>query len=39
MLLHALGTDRHMWDPVLERLAAEREVYAVDMPGFGDSPR
>ena len=38
MLLHALGTDRHMWDPVLERLAAEREVIALDMPGFGESP-
>jgi pimeloyl-ACP methyl ester carboxylesterase len=38
VLLHALGTDRHMWDPVVEILAAEREVYAVDMPGFGLSP-
>jgi pimeloyl-ACP methyl ester carboxylesterase len=38
VLLHALGTDRHMWDPVLERLAAEREVFALDMPGFGESP-
>src|SRR4051812_32446021 len=38
VLLHALGTDRHMWDPVVEILAAEREVYAVDMPGFGASP-
>jgi pimeloyl-ACP methyl ester carboxylesterase len=38
VLLHALGTDRHMWDPVIERLSAEREVYAVDMPGFGTSP-
>jgi pimeloyl-ACP methyl ester carboxylesterase len=38
VLLHALGTDRHMWDPVIERLSAEREVFAVDMPGFGDSP-
>ena len=38
MLLHALGTDRHMWDPVIERLAEEREVFAVDMPGFGESP-
>jgi pimeloyl-ACP methyl ester carboxylesterase len=38
VLLHALGTDRHMWDPVLERLAAEREVIALDMPGFGESP-
>ena len=28
-----------MWDPVLDRLAAEREVFAVDMPGFGHSPR
>ncbi|WP_084285885.1 alpha/beta fold hydrolase [Solirubrobacter soli] len=37
VLLHALGTDRHMWDPVIERLSAEREVYAVDMPGFGES--
>jgi len=37
VLLHALGTDRHMWDPVIERLSAQREVYAVDMPGFGDS--
>jgi pimeloyl-ACP methyl ester carboxylesterase len=38
VLLHALGTDRHMWDPVLDRLAAEREVFALDMPGFGESP-
>jgi pimeloyl-ACP methyl ester carboxylesterase len=37
VLLHALGLDRHMWDPVVERLASEREVYAVDMPGFGAS--
>jgi pimeloyl-ACP methyl ester carboxylesterase len=26
-----------MWDPVLERLAAERDVIAVDLPGFGGS--
>jgi pimeloyl-ACP methyl ester carboxylesterase len=38
VLLHALGADRHMWDPVLERLAAERDVIAVDLPGFGESP-
>ncbi len=37
VLIHALGTDRHMWDPVLDRLAAERDVIAVDMPGFGES--
>ena len=38
MLLHALGTDRHMWDPVVPLLAAEREVFALDMPGFGAAP-
>jgi pimeloyl-ACP methyl ester carboxylesterase len=38
VLIHALGADRRMWDPVLERLAAERDVIAVDLPGFGGSP-
>jgi pimeloyl-ACP methyl ester carboxylesterase len=38
MLLHALGADRRAWDPVLDRLAAERDVVAVDLPGFGGSP-
>src|SRR3954468_4697008 len=26
-----------MWEPVLERLSREREVVALDLPGFGDS--
>jgi pimeloyl-ACP methyl ester carboxylesterase len=38
VLVHALGTDRHMWDPVIDRLAGQRDVIAIDMPGFGDSP-
>jgi pimeloyl-ACP methyl ester carboxylesterase len=38
VLVHALGADREMWAPVLDRLAAEREVVAVDLPGFGGSP-
>jgi pimeloyl-ACP methyl ester carboxylesterase len=38
VLIHALGADREMWAPVLDRLAAEREVVAVDLPGFGGSP-
>lgn len=27
-----------MWDPVVGRLAAQRDVLAVDLPGFGGSP-
>lgn len=38
VLLHSLGGTLVQWNPVLERLAAEREVVAVDMPGFGGSP-
>lgn len=38
VLIHALGADRRMWDPVIDRLAAERDVIAVDLPGFGGSP-
>lgn len=38
VLLHALGTDRRVWDPVLEYLTGARTVFAVDLPGFGSSP-
>lgn len=38
LLLHSLGGTIVMWDPVIEALAAKREVIAVDMPGFGRSP-
>jgi pimeloyl-ACP methyl ester carboxylesterase len=38
VLLHSLGADRHVWSPVIDLLAARRDVIAVDMPGFGDSP-
>ncbi len=27
-----------MWEPVLDRLAQRRDVVALDLPGFGDSP-
>jgi pimeloyl-ACP methyl ester carboxylesterase len=37
VLLHSLGTDRCVWHPVLDLLAREREVIAVDLPGFGES--
>jgi pimeloyl-ACP methyl ester carboxylesterase len=38
VLLHPLGADRRVWDPVIKQLAAQREVIAVDLPGFGESP-
>jgi pimeloyl-ACP methyl ester carboxylesterase len=39
VLVHPLGGDRHVWDPVIPDLSANRDCIAVDMPGFGDSPR
>ncbi len=38
ILIHGLGGSRRIWEPVLERLAAERDVIAVDLPGLGESP-
>ena len=37
LLLHPLGADRHVWAPVVDRLARERDVVCVDLPGFGGS--
>ncbi|MFI1535022.1 alpha/beta fold hydrolase [Streptomyces anandii] len=38
LLLHGIGHHRQAWDPVVHLLAAERDVIAVDLPGFGASP-
>jgi pimeloyl-ACP methyl ester carboxylesterase len=38
VLLHGLGMSRTVWRPVVPLLAREREVIAVDLPGFGASP-
>ena len=38
LLIHGLGGSRRTWDPVLEGLAADREVVAVDLPGHGQTP-
>jgi pimeloyl-ACP methyl ester carboxylesterase len=38
VLLHALGADRHVWDSLVPRLAARRDVITLDLPGFGQSP-
>jgi pimeloyl-ACP methyl ester carboxylesterase len=37
VLLHPLGADRHVWQPIVERLSSRRELIAVDLPGFGES--
>jgi pimeloyl-ACP methyl ester carboxylesterase len=37
VLIHGIGSQWQMWEPVLERLSREREVVALDLPGFGDS--
>jgi pimeloyl-ACP methyl ester carboxylesterase len=37
VLVHGLGGSRLIWEPVTDLLAAERDVIAVDMPGFGES--
>jgi pimeloyl-ACP methyl ester carboxylesterase len=38
VLLHALGGSLRSWDPVMGLLVAQRDVIAVDLPGFGRSP-
>lgn len=37
LLVHGLGAGSQSWAPILDRLAAEREVIAIDLPGFGES--
>ncbi len=38
VLLHPLGADRHVWDAVIPHLRDRRDVIALDLPGFGQSP-
>ncbi|MCR6482321.1 alpha/beta fold hydrolase [Amycolatopsis sp. OK19-0408] len=37
LLVHSLGLDRRMWDPVLDRLAEGRRVFAYDVRGHGSA--
>ncbi|WP_142215878.1 alpha/beta fold hydrolase [Streptomyces sp. SLBN-118] len=38
LLLHGIGHHWQAWEPVMGILAAERDVIAIDLPGFGTSP-
>ncbi|MGB7449580.1 MAG: alpha/beta fold hydrolase [Ornithinimicrobium sp.] len=38
LLVHGLGAGWRSWSPILEELAERREVIAVDLPGFGETP-
>ena len=38
VLLHGIGLDRWCWEPLRPFLERSRDVIAVDMPGFGESP-
>lgn len=38
LLVHGLGASKSVWDPVVPLLAREREVIALDLPGFGAAP-
>jgi pimeloyl-ACP methyl ester carboxylesterase len=39
LLMHGIGHRWQMWTPVLDDLARDHDVVAVDLPGFGASPR
>jgi pimeloyl-ACP methyl ester carboxylesterase len=38
VLIHGIGSHWQIWNPVLRYLEPEREVIAIDLPGFGASP-
>lgn len=38
LLVHGLGGSWRTWTPILDELAAERDVIAVDLPGHGETP-
>lgn len=38
VLVHGLGSSHRNWDPIVPALAEHREVIALDLPGFGQTP-
>lgn len=39
LLIHGIGSRWQIWEPLLDALAEEFDVIALDLPGFGASPR
>jgi pimeloyl-ACP methyl ester carboxylesterase len=37
VLIHGIGSQWQVWEPVLDGLSASRDVIALDLPGFGES--
>src|SRR4051794_29880719 len=38
VLIHGVGSFARAWKPVIEAMRGERDVIALDLPGFGGSP-
>lgn len=38
LLLHGIGGSWRSWNPIIDGLAAQREVIAIDLPGHGQTP-
>lgn len=38
LLIHGIGGSHRSWQTIIDDLAAERDVIAVDLPGHGDTP-
>jgi pimeloyl-ACP methyl ester carboxylesterase len=38
VLIHGIGSQWQVWRPLFEHLTPHRDVVAVDLPGFGESP-
>ena len=38
LLIHGIGGDWRSWQTILDDLALERDVIAIDLPGHGDTP-
>ncbi|MCW2997158.1 MAG: alpha/beta hydrolase [Solirubrobacterales bacterium] len=38
VLVHGIGSQWRIWEPVLDTLAADFDVIAIDLPGFGRTP-